>query len=118
VGVCGGVVGLLLLRHYMPTDGDTSRWDQVSNQIAEQGPSGRAEARGEAQLIPIAPLKAEQAELGRRLMQEFPNSEAPRVLLGHVYKTHGNNDRAVELWHQALVMNPRPRRIQHGRVPP
>ena len=105
--VCGGLVGFLLLRHFFPTDADIAKKDPFSNQSEEPWLSGAEEARGEEPHIPIAALKAEQAELGRRLMHEFPNSEVPMVLMGHVYEGHGNNDKAIEFWHKALVMNPR-----------
>ena len=104
--VCGGVVGFLLLRHFFLTDADITKNDQLSNQSEGQGLSGVAAARVEEPDIPIAALKAEQSELGRRLMHEFPNSEVPVVLMGHVYEGHGNHDKAIEFWHKALVMNP------------
>ena len=104
--VGGGVTGFLLLRHFFPTDADIAELDQVSNQSTEQWLSGAVAARGDEQDIPIAALKAEQLELGRRLTHEFPNSEVPVVLMGHVYEGHGNHDKAIEFWHKALVMNP------------
>ena len=94
--VCGGLVGFLLLRHFLPTDADIAKKDQLSHQSEEPWLSGAAAARGEEPDIPIAALKAEQAELGRRLMHEFPHSEVPMVLMGHVYEGHGNNDKAIE----------------------
>ena len=104
--VCGGFVGFLLLRHFFPTDADIAKLDQLSNQSEAQWPSGAVETGAEEPDIPIVALKAEQVELGRRLMHEFPNSEVPIVLMGHVYEGHGNNDKAIEFWHKALVMNP------------
>ena len=105
--VCGGLAGFLSLRHFFPTDADIAINDPFSNKSEEPWLSGAAEARGEEPHIPIAELKAEQAELGRRLMHDFPNSEVPIVLMGHVYEGHGNSDKAIEFWHKALVMNPR-----------
>ena len=57
--------------------------------------------------IPIAVLKAEQLELGQRLMHEFPDSERPLALMGHLYEVHGNTSKAIEFWHKALEINPK-----------
>jgi tetratricopeptide (TPR) repeat protein len=67
----------------------------------------KAEASVARQDIPIAVLKAEQLELGQRLMHEFPDSEMPLVLMGYVYEGHGNTSKAIEYWHKALEVNPK-----------
>ncbi|MCP4453421.1 MAG: tetratricopeptide repeat protein [Planctomycetes bacterium] len=65
----------------------------------------KEEIQAARQDIPIAVLKAEQLELGRRLMHEFPDSERPLVLMGHVYEGHGNTSKAIEFWQKALEVN-------------
>lgn len=108
--VGGGIVSFLLLRHYYPTAADPAGLDLVSNQSNAPGLSAAAAAaaalRGEEPDIPIAALKTEQLELGRRLLLDLPNSEVPIVLMGHIYEGHGNHDKAIEFWHKALLMNP------------
>jgi len=99
--VRGGVSVSSSQRGFSAKDANTARYDQVSNQSAEKI-SGAAKAPDN----PIATLKAEQLALARTLMHEFPNSEMPVVLMGHVHEGTGNNDRAIEFWHKALAMNP------------
>ncbi len=55
----------------------------------------------------VSALKKEEIELAEQLMREFPNSEAPLVLMGNVRRKHGNSAEAVKCWEKALAQNPR-----------
>lgn len=107
--VCGEVLAFPLQRYSPTDDADMARSDHVSNQ-SERQVSGAPKTPDN----PIAALKAEQLALAQTLMHEFPNSEMPVVLMGHVHEVNGNNDRAIEFWHRALAMNPQRPDVCHS----
>ena len=104
--VCVGIAGLLGLQQVFRLDTDEAENAGILSQSQGPAPTGSAENTGEVKDTSIAALKTEQLELGQRLMREFPRSEVPVVLMGHIHEGHGQNDKAIELWHRALVMNP------------
>jgi tetratricopeptide (TPR) repeat protein len=55
----------------------------------------------------LAFLLDEEVRLAEKLIEAFPNSEEPLVVMGRVYSRHGDTDRAVEYWTKAVEMNPR-----------
>jgi tetratricopeptide (TPR) repeat protein len=68
---------------------------QASPKKAEPTPEEKAAA-----------LKEQELRLAEQLIQEFPDSEEPLVLLGDVHRRRGNIDQSVGLWEKALQKNP------------
>jgi tetratricopeptide (TPR) repeat protein len=54
----------------------------------------------------VAALKTEELNVVRRLIQDFPKSVEPIVLMGSVQFRHGNTTEALAIWKQALQRNP------------
>ena len=54
----------------------------------------------------VAQIQAEELRLTQHLVEAFPNNEKALVLLGSVYRQHGDSAKNMELWHQALTINP------------
>ncbi len=55
----------------------------------------------------LAFLLDEEVRLAEKLIEAFPDSEEPLVVMGRVYSRRGDTDRAVEYWTKAVQMNPR-----------
>jgi superkiller protein 3 len=55
----------------------------------------------------IAALEKEEMKLTQELMRDFPNSDESLVLIGELYRRHGNSIEAVKYWEKALHVNPR-----------
>ena len=54
----------------------------------------------------IAALKKEQLALAEGLVAEFSNATEPWIILGKIYRRHGDPDKAVEQWQVALKQSP------------
>jgi len=54
-----------------------------------------------------AALKKEEIELAQTLLQQFPDSEDPIVLMGNVQWRHGNAAEALKFWQKGLQLNPK-----------
>jgi tetratricopeptide (TPR) repeat protein len=54
----------------------------------------------------VAEIQAEELKLAQHLVDAFPNDASALVLLGSVYRHHGDSAKNMELWNQALAINP------------
>lgn len=55
----------------------------------------------------LASLLDDEVRLAEQLVEAFPDSEEPLVVLGRVYSRRGDTDKAIEYWGKAVQMNPR-----------
>ena len=53
----------------------------------------------------VAEIQAEELRLAEHVAKTFPNHEAALLLLGNVYRQHGNVAKSVSLYRQALAVN-------------
>lgn len=79
--------------------------------VAPPAPSAKPQAppEPEIEISPeekVAALMAGELSLARQLIEAFPRSEQPYVLLGGVYRRRGAIDEAVSAWEKAVQMNP------------
>jgi len=54
----------------------------------------------------VAVLKKEELELAERLIQDFPNSINPTMLMGNLWERHGDAARAMEYFDKVLEQDP------------
>lgn len=54
----------------------------------------------------ISALKKEELELAERLIQEFPNSINPIMLMGNLWERHGDATKAMEYFKKVLEQDP------------
>jgi len=55
----------------------------------------------------IAWVTEREMRLARRLLEAFPDEDDALVVMGNVYRTLGDTERAAEYWNRALAVNPR-----------
>jgi tetratricopeptide (TPR) repeat protein len=53
----------------------------------------------------IAVLKEQEMKLAQALLQEFPDSVEPLVLLGNIHRKYGNSTEAITFWKKALHLD-------------
>lgn len=61
-------------------------------------------------LIPekeFAKLKKEEMKLARRVLKDFPDKDDSNVLMGNLYRRHGNSAEAIKFWEGSLKINPK-----------
>lgn len=61
-------------------------------------------------LIPekeFAKLKEEEMKLARRVLKDFPDKDDSNVLMGNLYRRHGNSAEAIKFWERSLEINPK-----------
>jgi superkiller protein 3 len=54
----------------------------------------------------IVALKKDELELGKQILRDFPETELSLLLMGNVYRKHGNSTEAEKCWKKALELNP------------
>jgi tetratricopeptide (TPR) repeat protein len=54
----------------------------------------------------IVALNKEELELGEQVIRDFPKTEVSFLLMGNVYRNHGNSTEAEKYWKKALELNP------------
>jgi tetratricopeptide (TPR) repeat protein len=54
----------------------------------------------------IVALNKEEMELGEQIIKDFPKTELSFLLMGNVYRKHGNSTDAEQYWTKALELNP------------
>ena len=54
----------------------------------------------------IVALNKEEMELGEQIIRDFPQTELSFLLMGNVYRRHGNSTEAEQYWTKALELNP------------
>ena len=68
-------------------------------------------SRSEIELTPIqqatAFIKNQELKFAEELIEQFPDSEIPYVLMGNLHWQRMNGDKAVTFWEKALKLNPR-----------
>jgi hypothetical protein len=61
---------------------------------------------GQAALVELeeqlTALKNQELALAERLIQAFPGKEEPLIIMGGIHSRHGNTDKAVVYWNQAI----------------
>lgn len=54
----------------------------------------------------IVALNKEELELGEQVIRDFPRTELSFLLMGNIYRNHGNSTEAEKYWTKALELNP------------
>lgn len=126
--VCAGVIIFLRVKPRSRADSEP-REIQTPSRLApaarlasaEAGPGDRFGPEPAAEELPeptpaslqlspeqqVAELKKQEHALVQRLMEDFPDSEDPIVLMGNVQFRHGNSTEALKFWEKGLQLNPR-----------
>ena len=104
VTICAVIAGLwgikLVLRGYEKTQKKES-----PSILREQSEPSTSPLKRTAEQE-IAALKKEELELGERILREFPSTELSLILIGNIYRKHGNSTEAEKYWKKALELNP------------
>ncbi len=79
---------------------------QTSPVIREQSKSSTVlpELTAEQEIVA---LNKEELELGEQVIRDFPKTELSFLLMGNVYRNHGNSTEAEKYWKKALELNPK-----------
>ena len=98
--VCIGIAGLFLL---------TSLSEPEEELLENKTPSGSMAEPNHSVLTKeeeIAALKAEEMQMTRQLLKDFPRNDVTLAFVGSVYRQRGNSTKAVKLLNKALELNP------------
>lgn len=99
--VCTGIAGFFWLKSLSGPDEKPLKTEPHSNSMA--GP-GSSELTKEEK---ITSLEEEEAKLVQEIMRDFPNNDEAFILIGALYRKHGNSIEAVKYWEKALQVNPK-----------
>ena len=101
---CAVIAGLWGINALLRSDKKTHKKESPPVPIEQPKPSTVPSKLRPEQEMSI--LRKEEIEFAEQLIREFPNSEAPLLLIGNVQRKNGNTAAAVKSWEKALGLNP------------
>lgn len=100
---CAVIAGLWGIKLFSRSDEKTKKKEPPPISTEQPEPS-----KVPSRLTPgqeIAALKQQEVRLAQALLQEFPDSVEPLVLLGNIHRKYGNSAEAITFWQKALHLD-------------